>query len=75
MNATDIITAASQLPKIAAVTASTMLTAQAYTPTTAERAAIIARADFFESLGMARTVNVKVIDFAGAHIGNLAFHI
>lgn len=75
MNATDIITTANQLPKIADVTASTMLTAQTYTPTAAERAAIVARADFFERLGMTRTVNVKVVDFGGAHIGNLAFHI
>lgn len=75
MYITEILTKANNLPVIANVIANNMLTAQGYTPSTAERAAILARADFFESVGMARKVNVKVVDFGGMHIGDLEFHV
>lgn len=75
MSTTEILTKANSLPVIANVIANNMLTAQGYTPTAAERAAILARADFFDSVGMARKVNVKVIDFGGTHIGDLEFHV
>lgn len=75
MNATELVTRANTLPELPVVIARDMITAQGYTPTVAERAAIVARADFFGSMGLSRGVTVKVNDFHGAHIGNLEFHI
>lgn len=56
------------------VFAKSMIYAQAWAPTSEERAAITARADFFESIGMSRSVNIKVVDpSTGGVIGSLAF--
>ncbi|QFG08921.1 hypothetical protein PBI_MALAGASYROSE_73 [Mycobacterium phage MalagasyRose] len=74
MNAAEITTAAANLPALPTVCAASMLHAQGYRPTTAERAAITARADLFAALNMPTTVNVPVLDFRGARIGTLEFH-
>lgn len=74
-SATEITATAKSLPTLPVVTAKSMLYAQGYTPTRQERAAILARADFFETVGMSREVNIKVVDFSGSHIGHLGFNI
>lgn len=70
-----IITQAASLPELPAVRAADMLRSQAYEPTAEERAAIVARADFFESIGMTRAVTVAVFDFHGARIGSIVFNV
>lgn len=75
MNATEIISKANSLPELPTVIANNMLYAQAYVPTAAERAAIVARAEFFEGMGMSRKVNVNVADSEGLRIGHLEFNI
>ena len=62
---------ASRLP---IVTAGSMLHAQGYIPTEAERAAIRDMSDFFVSMNMGPSVNVKVVDHDGHRIGSLTFH-
>jgi hypothetical protein len=60
------------LPKLPIVVAQSVLHAQGYVPTASERAAIDARADFFESEGLCRDVHVAVIDiYSGARIGSI----
>lgn len=68
-------TTAAALPKLPTVVASNMLIAQGYRPTAAERAAIIARADFCEAHGVSREIRIKVVDHQGVHIGYLEFNL
>lgn len=76
MNAQTITSQVKNLPALPVVMANGMLSAQGYKPTTEERAAIDARADFFESLGMTREVNIPVMDvYTGARIGSLVFNV
>lgn len=72
--APEIVEKINSLPELPEVTAKDMLHAH-YEPTPPERAAILARADLFESMGMSRKVNVRVVDFQDNHIGNLEFHL
>ncbi|MBU8814015.1 MULTISPECIES: hypothetical protein [Mycolicibacterium] len=74
MNATETIAKIKSLPALPTVIAADVLHAQGYAPTADERAAITAHAEFFETMGMPRTVNIKVVDFGNIHIGNLAFY-
>lgn len=62
------------LPELPTVYAVSMLVAQGYRPSKGERAAITARADFFESEELGREVHIRVVDpYTGAHIGSLIF--
>ncbi len=64
------------LPALPVVYAKDMLFAQGYVPTPEELAAIVARADFFESEDMSREVHVKVVDvYTGVRIGSLIFTV
>lgn len=67
------ITRAADLPELPTVIAADMLHAQGYTPTAEERAAIVARGDFFAQHGVSRLVRVPVRDFNGLLIGSLDF--
>jgi hypothetical protein len=74
--ATEITTRVGNLPTLPVVTALNMLHAQGWKPSADERAAIKARADFFESMEMDRSVHVKVVDvYTNARIGSLIFNI
>lgn len=76
MNAQTIAGQVKNLPALPTVMATGMLAAQGFKPSTEERAAIRARADFFESLGMTREVNIPVVDtYTSARIGTLVFNV
>lgn len=75
MDAQTITSRVKNLPALPTVMANSVLAAQGYKPSTAERAAITARADFFESLGMTREVNIPIVDvYTSARIGTLVFN-
>ncbi|MBB5495794.1 hypothetical protein [Nocardiopsis metallicus] len=66
---------ATRRPALPQIIATSMIHAQGYTLTAEERAAVVAKADFFESLGLSRTVTLKVIDPWGARIGSIEFNL
>ena len=69
------MTETQSLPALPVVIAHSMLAAQGFSPTAEQRAAMIARADFFESAGMARTVYVQVRGHGGERLGDLVFNV
>lgn len=74
MNASEIVTRVEKLPTLPVVIAKDMMFAQGWKPTDSERAAINARADFFQDMGMTRDVHIRVEDvYTGAKIGELIF--
>lgn len=74
--AEEISARVATLPAVPTVTALDMLRAQAWVATDEERAVIKARADFFEWVGMDRSVHIKVVDvYTGARIGTLIYNI
>jgi hypothetical protein len=75
MSTEEITTTVRNLPALPQVMAKSMLFAQGYRPTQTERAAMVARAEFFEMMGMTRTVSIAVVDFDGVRIGSLEFTI
>ena len=73
--AAEIKARAANLPAVPTVTALDMLRAQAWKPSATELAAITARADFFEWVGLSREVCVPVADvYTGALIGRLIYN-
>lgn len=73
MNRSDTRTTARSLPALPTVFASSMLYASAYKPTPEERAAMVARADFYEEMELPREVTLPVIAPMGNRIGDLRF--
>ncbi len=73
ITAQEIRARAAKLPELPVVRAASMLYAQGYKPTPAERAAIKARIGLLVELGLPASVNVRVEDSWGAHIGFLTF--
>lgn len=74
MTAEEILATHANLPALPVVTAPDMLRAQGYSPSKDDRAAIKARADWFEALDMPREVGILVVDiYTGSPIGHLIF--
>lgn len=75
MNATEIVKRVDSLPELPQILARDMYVAQGWKPSTEERAAIKARADFFEEMGMSRDVHIRVVDVYNpkCKIGELIF--
>lgn len=62
-------------PTLPTISALDMIHAQGWKASDAEREAIKARADFFESEGLSREVHLKVVDvYTGARIGTLVYN-
>lgn len=73
--AAEIKAARAALAPVPTIAALDMLHAQGWMPSTAELAAIRAQADFFEWVGMTRTVHLKVVDvYTGAKIGEIIYN-
>ncbi|QKY78466.1 hypothetical protein SEA_ZITCH_19 [Gordonia Phage Zitch] len=73
MTSTEILAKLAALPPMPVVVAENMIYAQGWKPNAAEQAAIDARADAFESIGVGRDVHVPVHDSHGARIGHIKF--
>lgn len=75
MNASEIHAEVEVLPTLPEVMAIDMLRAQGWRPSQQERAAIKARADFFQKMGLDRSVNIRVVDvYTGVKIGTLVYN-
>jgi pantothenate kinase type III len=75
MTNAEIIAKVDTLPKLPVIMAKDMLFAQGWKASESERAAIRARADFYEEMGLDRSVNLRVVDvYTGAKIGHLVFN-
>jgi len=74
MTDAEIIARMKALPAVPVVLAKDMMYAQGWKPSAEERAALVARNDCFEELGMPRGVNILVLDcYTKAKIGSLHF--
>jgi hypothetical protein len=75
MSATEIHARVSALPAVPVIMALDMLHCQGWKPNADELAAIKARADFFESMDMDRSVHIRVVDvYTGAKIGTMIYN-
>lgn len=73
--AAEIKARKASLPDVPTIMALDMLRSQGWKPTADELAAIKARADFFEWVGMTREVHLTVVDvYTGAKIGEIIYN-